>query len=52
MIKVTAASNLTQRTFINDGIKAWNLAPQGIKESQTLEKAKSEIKKLIKLIPI
>ena len=38
MIKVTAASNLTQRTFINDGIKAWNLAPQGIKEIKLWKK--------------
>ena len=32
-IKLPMLSKLTKRTFINDGIKAWNLTPLEIKNS-------------------
>ena len=37
---------------INDGIKAWNLAPAKIKNCLTYTSAKIEIKKFAKTIPI
>ena len=44
--------NATRSTFISDGFKAWNLAPESIKNSATYNEAKSEIKKFEKAIPI
>ena len=45
-------SNLTKNTFINDGIKAWNLAPKNVKECTTYSSAKLAIKKFVKTLPI
>ena len=38
-------------TFINDGTKLWNLAPEAIKGCKSLQKAKLEIKKFSKTLP-
>ena len=45
-------SELSKKTFINDGIKAWNKAPAKIKDCITYASAKNEIKKFVKTIPI
>ena len=52
MLPVKSFSELSKNTFINDGIKAWNLAPSSIKECITFASAKNEIKKFVKSIPI
>ena len=44
VIKSTATSGLTQSTFINDGIKAWNKASVILKNCQTIGAAKTEKK--------
>ena len=46
-LPVQSFSELSQFTFINDDIKAWNLAPPQIKESVTYASAK-----FVKTIPI
>ena len=51
-IKSTALSNITKKTFINDSIKAWNLAPNELKNSVSIYGAKNVIKKIVKTIPI
>ena len=43
-------SNLTQSTFINDGIKAWNKASTCIKQCKSFYSANKEISKLVNLI--
>ena len=45
-------SDALKSTFINDGIKAWNLAPDVIKNCNSLFSAKKEIKKFVKTLPI
>ena len=52
VMKVTACSEVTKRTFINDGIKAWNLAPYEVKTSSTFGGAKKAIKTFVKQLPI
>ena len=52
VIKLYASTNVTQNTFINDGIKAWNQVSCKLKDCKTLGSAKSEIKKLVKTLPI
>ena len=52
MLPVKSFSELSKNTFINDGIKAWNLAPMSIKNCRTYVSAKNEIKKFVKIIPI
>ena len=52
MLPVQSFSELSKNTFINDGIKAWNLAPAKIKDCLTYASAKNEIKKFVKTIPI
>ena len=52
VIKCIASSGLTQSTFINDGVKAWNKAPMILKNCQTISAAKTEIKKWVKTLPI
>ena len=52
MLPVKSFTELSKSTFINDGIKAWNLAPVSIKECKTFASAKNEIKKFAKIIPI
>ena len=47
-IKTTASSNVTQNTFI----KAWNQTSNKLKDCQSLGSAKTEIKKLVKSLPI
>ena len=51
-IKSNAKSNVTQKTFINDSIKAWNLAPNELKTTMTINGAKAAIKKFVKTLPI
>ena len=51
-IKSNAKSNVTQKTFINDSIKAWNLAPNELKTTVTINGAKAAIKKFVKTLPI
>ena len=52
MLPVKSVNELSKNTFINDGIKAWNLAPSSIIECITFASAKNEIKKFAKTIPI
>ena len=51
-LPVQSFSELSKNTFINDGIKAWNLAPSQIKICTSYASAKNEIKKFVKSIPI
>ena len=48
MLPVKSFSELSKNTFINDGIKAWNLAPVTIKYCNTYASAKYAIKNLSK----
>ena len=52
MLPVKSFTELSKSTFINDGIKACNLASMSIKECKTFVSAKNEIKKFVKIIPI
>ena len=52
MLPVKSFSELSKNTFINDGIKAWNLAPISIKNCSSYASAKTEIKKFVRMIPI
>ena len=45
-------SQTNQSAFINDATKIWNLAPIDIKESITLNMAKTNINKFVKLLPL
>ena len=51
-LPVKSFSELSKNTFINDGIKAWNLAPMSIKNCSIYASAKNEIKKFVKTISI
>ena len=51
-LPVHCFSELSRNTFINDGVKAWNLAPSNIKMCTSYASAKAEIKKFVKTIPI
>ena len=44
--------NITTSIFTNDAIKAWNKAPEEIKNAKTLTVAKVNIKKFVKTLPI
>ena len=52
VLPMQSFSELSKKTFINDGIKAWNKAPAKIKDCITYASAKNEIKKFVKTIPI
>jgi hypothetical protein len=43
---------LTQKTCVSDAIHLWNQAPKIIKESNSVYKAKKEIKAYVKLLPV
>ena len=43
---------VTINTFHNDAIKAWNLAPDTIKNSNTIWSAKKQIKIFVKTLPV
>ena len=43
---------LTQKTCVSDAIRLWNQAPKIIKESNSVYKAKKEIKAYVKLLPV
>ena len=45
-------SNKIKATFINDGVKAWNLTPQSVKMCKSLISAKKAIKTYAKTLPI
>ena len=45
-------SNLSYSTCKSDSIRAWNKAPDSIKNASTIYQAKSEIKKFITNLPI
>ena len=44
--------NDLKSTYINNGVKIWNLAPQSLKDCKSLYTVKTEIKKFVKLLPI
>ena len=44
-------SHQLKSTFINDGVKIWNLAPMVVKNCTSLNGAKKEIKKFAKTLP-
>ena len=52
VLTVISFSELSKKTFINDGIRAWNNAPLKIKSCSTYASAKNEIKKFVKSLPI
>ena len=43
---------LTQKTCVSDAIHLWNQSPKIIKESNSVYKAKKEIKAYVKLLPV
>ena len=45
-------SHITTSTGTNDAIKAWNKAPEEIKNAKTLAVAKVHIRKFVKTLPI
>ena len=51
-IKTKALSNVTKKTFINDSIKAWNHAPNELKNTVNIHGAKAAIKKYVKTLPM
>ena len=52
IINSTAFSKVTKDTFINDSIKAWNNAPQELKNNWCLSGAKTLIKKFVMTLPV
>ena len=52
LIPMLDRSNISRGTFINDGIKAWNLAPANVKLSSSYAEAKNNIRKYEKTLPI
>ena len=51
-IHSNAFSTGTKNTFINDSIKAWNNAPNELKNNRCLSGAKATIKKFVATLPI
>ena len=51
-LKECYGSEKLRSTFINDGIKAWNLAPETIKGCKTITSAKKEIRVFVNSLPI
>ena len=51
-LKEIGKTNTMQATFLNDATKAWNLAPQIIKQSESSFTAKKNIKTFVKNLPI
>ena len=51
-IESEALSNVTKKTFNNDSIKAWNLAPKDLKDKGNIYGAKAATKKFVKMLPI
>ena len=51
-IKSKALSNITKKTFINDSVKVWNIAPNSLKIQTSIYGAKSDIKQFVKTLPI
>ena len=49
---IDAATQKSQATFLNDAFKLWNAAPNEIKNSNTLQIAKKEIRKFVTTLPI
>ena len=47
----TGNSTITQDTFINDAVKAWNRASIDIKSSESIFTAKKLIKPYVKTLP-
>ena len=45
-------SLITQRTCISDAIRLWNMAPEKIRQSNSLYQANNEIKLFVKNLPI
>ena len=45
-------SEISKKTFINDGVRLWNSCPSVIKQSKSLFTAKKEIKKFVINLPI
>ena len=52
LLPVKSFTERSKNTFINDGILAWNLAPAIIKECNSFDSAKREIKKFVRSLPI
>ena len=51
-LKETGKTNLLQSTFISDASRAWNKAPDSIKQCNSIWKAKKEIKKFVGSLPL
>ena len=51
-LQESGVSDLSKKSFINDGVKLWNRCPNNIKQSKSLISAKREIKKFVLNLPI
>ena len=51
-LRVQGSSLKSQSSFINDTNRAWNKAPQAIKNCKSLYSAKIEIRKFVVLLPV
>ena len=45
-------TNLTQKSCVSDAIRLWNIAPMTVTSSMSLARAKIEIQKYVRLLPI
>ena len=52
VIPMLGKSHAAKKTFICDGIKAWNHVPDSIRECKTYNTAKRQIRKYVKTITI
>ena len=43
---------MTRKTCVSDAIRLWNLSPDSIKDSKSVYKAKTEIKRFVKTLPM
>ena len=48
----SGVSEVSKKTFINDGVRLWNRCLSNIKQSKSLFTAKKEIKKFVTNLPI
>ena len=52
LLKESKVTNKSQKTFVNDAIHIWNLAPSSIRDSTSLCSAKKAIKDFVCSLPI
>ena len=52
VLKVAKVSNSSEKTFLNDAIHIWNLAPMSIKNCDFITSAKKAIKVFVTTLPV